>query len=133
MSESVLENLARAMIVPLGYSKDCQWEKIFVGNDMDINVDNSLRALCYELANNAILLINAAEKAAFDHGYLIATANIQHLHGEEVIAADVLRELGISRAEFEDLGLCEYDHDVISPLYDNIEARDAYDAWRKEN
>ncbi|RWR30523.1 hypothetical protein D2T29_12695 [Sinirhodobacter populi] len=50
-----------------------------------------------------------AEKAAFNHGYLIACCNIENLHKEGPIAADVLAEAGISSAEVKAMNLSEYD------------------------
>lgn len=57
-----------------------------------------------------------AEKRAFNHGYLIATANIMNLHGEEVIAGDVLDQLGVSADEIRAMDLSEYDMDALEPL-----------------
>jgi hypothetical protein len=68
--------------------------------------------------------LELAEKRAFNHGYLIAVANIQHLHNEDTIAEDVFRELGSSTAEVRSLDLTEYDMEVLTPLLAEIDRKD---------
>jgi len=45
----------------------------------------------------------------FEHGYLIAVANIINLHGETVVAKDVARELGVTWRQIARADLAEYD------------------------
>lgn len=51
----------------------------------------------------------AAEKTAFEHGYVLACCNIVNLHDEPTIAHDTLSELGITRSEIKAMNLSEYD------------------------
>ncbi len=66
-----------------------------------------------------------AKPDRFLAGYLLAVANIMHLHGEEVIAKDVLQECGGDRADMVKCNFTEYDTDVLNPLFDLIERRPA--------
>ncbi len=61
----------------------------------------------------------------FVAGYLIAVANIVHLHGEEIVALDVLRECGCSRADAEKCDFTEYDTVVLEALFDQLEGQPA--------
>lgn len=65
----------------------------------------------------------AAEKRAFNHGYLIAVANIMNLHGEDTVAEDVLNQLGISRSAMERMELCDYDKVPLRRLFRDIERK----------
>jgi hypothetical protein len=58
----------------------------------------------------------AATKAAFSHGYLLACCNVANLHGHPEIAFDILSELGISKAEVEAMDLCDYDLDALKEI-----------------
>ena len=69
--------------------------------------------------------INQAKSDAFAHGYLIAVANIMNLHGEDVIAEDVLRELGESESAIKRLDLTEYDAEPLRKLFRVIARIDA--------
>lgn len=51
----------------------------------------------------------AAEKAAFEHGYVLACCNIVNLHDEPTIAHCTLSELGVTRADVKAMNLSEYD------------------------
>lgn len=53
----------------------------------------------------------------FARGYLLAVANIMHLHGEDTIASDVLAESGVTKAAMERLGFDTYDVKRLRPLY----------------
>jgi hypothetical protein len=50
-----------------------------------------------------------AEKAAFNHGYLLACCNLMNLHNEPELASDVLAEAGITEADVKVMDLTEYD------------------------
>ncbi|MBN8241742.1 hypothetical protein JF546_01800 [Nitratireductor aquimarinus] len=52
----------------------------------------------------------------FERGYVIACANLMALHDNEVIAADVLRELGIHWSKIARAGLCDCDIDALRKL-----------------
>lgn len=67
--------------------------------------------------------INQVKKDAFAHGYLIAVANIMNLHGEDVIAEDVLQELGETADAIERLDLTEYDAEPLKELFEEIERK----------
>lgn len=71
------------------------------------------------IANN----INQVRKDAFAHGYLIAVASIMNLHGEDVIAEDVLQELGETADAIERLDLTEYDAEPLKALFAEIERK----------
>jgi len=60
----------------------------------------------------------------FAAGYLIATANIMHLHGEDTVAEDVLRELGATEGIIKRLDLCDYDAKVLRRLFRILSRRD---------
>lgn len=49
-----IEQIARALVVPLGYPANADWERIFVGNQMDTAETGSLAHLCRELARVAL-------------------------------------------------------------------------------
>jgi regulator of RNase E activity RraB len=60
---------------------------------------------------NITELIRYEKLCAFDQGYACAVANIKRLHGEEVIAADVLAQHKINM-----LVIDAYDREVIESL-----------------
>lgn len=60
---------------------------------------------------------------AFRAGYLMAVANVCHLHDEPVVARDVLAELGIGVGCIRGLDLTEYDLSALRPLFREIERR----------
>lgn len=62
-------------------------------------------------------------KDAFNHGYLIAVANIMHLHDEPVIAEDVLQESGLTEADIKRLRLDTYDAKPLRKLFRALKAR----------
>ena len=63
-------------------------------------------------------------KTAFNQGYLIACANIVHLHDEGVVAEDVLSELGITRSQMEAaMKGNDFDLPVVRKLYREIERK----------
>jgi hypothetical protein len=66
------------------------------------------------------------DRDEFLAGYLIATANIMHLHDSPVIAADVLGEVGTTRAAMRKLGLCDYDRKALNAIFRELERRSAY-------
>lgn len=61
-----------------------------------------------------------AKKDSFHHGYLIAVANIVHLHDEPTVARDVLQELGVTEGEIKRLDLCDYDAKPLRKLFREI-------------
>jgi hypothetical protein len=67
--------------------------------------------------------VEKLRECAFGHGYLIATANIVHLHDQPGIAEDVLREGGVKRADMETLGLTEYDLKPLRAMFREIERK----------
>lgn len=60
----------------------------------------------------------------FAAGYLMATANIMHLHGEDIIAADVLRELGATEGIIRRIDLCDYDAKVLRKAFRQLAQRE---------
>jgi len=64
------------------------------------------------------------DKNSFNAGYLVAVATIMHTHGEDVIAEDVLRPLGISETSMRRLGLSEYDTKPLGRLFREIRRKD---------
>jgi len=62
----------------------------------------------------------AHDADSFNAGYLIAVANIMHLHGEDTIAGDVLEQLGVSRAKMSSLIDSDYDRAPLLQLYRKI-------------
>lgn len=70
------------------------------------------------------------DKQSFQAGYLIAVANIMHLHDEDMVATDVLHELGADASDPEKLGLTEYDREPLELLFENIANRRRADAER---
>jgi hypothetical protein len=75
-----------------------------------------------------------AEREAHDdftRGYLIAVANIMHTHGEDVIAQDVLSQLGAGEGAIKRLGLCEYDAPVLRKLFREINRKHRNDEQRR--
>lgn len=60
--------------------------------------------------------VEDARKQAFAHGYLLACCNIMNLHGDSVIAFDVLAEAGISEDEATAMDLCEYDEKALAKI-----------------
>lgn len=66
-------------------------------------LDEQLRAEALEAK------LAAAEKIAFEHGYVLACCNIVNLHDEPTIAHCTLSELGVTRAAVKEMNLSEYD------------------------
>ena len=56
----------------------------------------------------------------FTRGYLIAVANIMHTHGEDVIAEDVLSELGETEGVLRRLGFDSFDAVPLRKLFREI-------------
>ena len=55
MSESMIERVARAMIVPLGHDPAINWARTYIGGGCEGQGDDaSLRRLCFDLARAAI-------------------------------------------------------------------------------
>lgn len=52
----------------------------------------------------------------FDHGYVIAVSNLINLHGDTVIAEDVMAQAGIKWADVEASDLTEYDMDALKQI-----------------
>lgn len=67
------------------------------------------------------MMSKLTNEMSFHAGYVIAVANVCHLHGDPTIATDVLRELGISIEAVEDLKLTDYDLEALKPLFAQIE------------
>lgn len=59
---------------------------------------------------------DAAKTECFNFGYVLASANILHLHDEPVIASDVLREAGLGWSEITAMDLSDYDMDAIKVI-----------------
>lgn len=76
------------------------------------------------LIRKHIAKLKREKRDAFDHGYLIAVANIVNLHDEPGIAEDVLRELGVSPNAVRRLDLCDYDAKPLRALFREIKRRD---------
>lgn len=55
-------------------------------------------------------------KAAFSHGYVLACCNLVNLHDRPEIAFDILRELGVSKADIEAMDLCDYDLGALKEI-----------------
>jgi hypothetical protein len=77
------------------------------------------------LIKKYIAQLKRERKDAFTHGYLIAVANIVNMHGETVIAEDVLRDLGGSPNAIRRLDLTDYDAKPLRALFREIKRRDA--------
>ncbi|MFT8723803.1 MAG: hypothetical protein ABF759_14720 [Acetobacter malorum] len=60
--------------------------------------------------------LDASKRKNFNAGYLIACCNIYNMHNEEGIAADILREAGITEAEVKALDLNEYDAEALAVI-----------------
>lgn len=56
---------------------------------------------------------DAAEEREFNRGYLIACCNLTNLHDMPEVGFDVLRELGLSKAQVDGFGLSEYDTEAL--------------------
>jgi len=72
-------------------------------------------------------LIALAEQRAFNHGYLIAVSTMLHQHDCPVTAEDALRDAGFTWAKVKELGLCEFDLNLLRPVFRNMERRDKHD------
>lgn len=59
---------------------------------------------------------SAEAQRAFLHGYLIACCNLQNLHDAPGMAADVLAEASITRADVRAMGLSEYDAKALREI-----------------
>jgi len=53
-SESMIERVARAMVPALGFAPDCDWERVWVGNQLDNAETGSLAYMCRSLARAAL-------------------------------------------------------------------------------
>ena len=51
---NMVEKMARAMVPVLGFSPDCDWERVWVGNQMDSPETGSLAYMCRGLARAAL-------------------------------------------------------------------------------
>jgi len=71
------------------------------------------------------------KKNSFHHGYLIATANIVNLHGEDIIAGDVLNELGLTEGIIKKLDLSDYDAKPLRRLFREISRKRRLNISRK--
>lgn len=67
--------------------------------------------------------IRKIETDAFNHGYVLACANSFNLHGNDVISADTLAQLGISWGAIKRMDLGSYDEEPLRKLYKQIERR----------
>ncbi|WP_312529623.1 hypothetical protein [Paracoccus sp. (in: a-proteobacteria)] len=56
---------------------------------------------------------DAAEEREFNRGYLIACCNLTNLHDMPEVGFDVLRELGLRKAQVDGFGLSEYDAEAL--------------------
>lgn len=57
-----------------------------------------------------------AEKSAFKAGYLLACCNLVHLHDEDCLAADVLAEAGLTKADIRTMDLTDFDKRVLKKI-----------------
>jgi predicted RNA-binding protein len=76
-----------------------------------------------EIAGATIPATTYLEKNAFMRGYLIAVANIMHTHGEDVIAEDVLNQLGVSEGIIKRLDFDDFDAKPLRKLFRSISSR----------
>ncbi|MEO0870470.1 MAG: hypothetical protein AAFY19_00720 [Pseudomonadota bacterium] len=53
---------------------------------------------------------------SFAMGYILACCNFQNMHDQPTMAYDVLRELGVSRADIKRLDLSEYDTAALKKI-----------------
>ena len=83
----------------------------------------SLLAEHRQLIERVEVLEGAADDK-FDAGYLIATANLMHLHGEDTLAEDVLKEHNaLDVKSIKRLKLTDYDAKVLRPLFREIDRK----------
>ena len=73
-----------------------------------------------------------ANRDEFMAGYLIAVSNIMNLHGEDVIAEDVLLQAGVDRTILDGMDLCDYDLKPLNKLFGEIERKEALAKARGE-
>ena len=69
------------------------------------------------ISNEIAQAIADARYKAFNHGYLIAVANLINLHGDSVVANDVMSQETITMGEIQALDLNDYDLAVLRKLY----------------
>jgi hypothetical protein len=69
--------------------------------------------------------MSKAKKDAFDRGYLLAVANLIHLHGESTEVDDLFRQHEQTRYRIEQLGFDDYDR---LPL---LKLRRRFDEWKR--
>jgi len=60
---ATVDRVARAMLVPLGYSPDVDWERTWVGNKIQSLETGSLAYLCRSLAIAAIAALDTGDPA----------------------------------------------------------------------
>lgn len=90
-----------------------------------------LALFMHERGDEVVAALARAEESkardgdSFTHGYLIAVANIMNLHGDDVIAADVLQEGGASPPDIKRLGLTDYDARPLRKLFRKLAGRRA--------
>ena len=70
--------------------------------------------------------VEEAKRDSFTMGYLIATANIMNLHGEDVIAEDVLLQLCETEGVIKRLDLSDYDAKPLRKLFRNISRKEKH-------
>lgn len=66
--------------------------------------------------------IEAADKKAWQRGYLIAVSTMLHQHGCTVTAKDAILDSGITWAEVRKQDFDAFDLDMLRPIYDEINA-----------
>jgi hypothetical protein len=59
---------------------------------------------------------DAAVRAAFNRGYLIACTNMMNLHKDAQVAADTLAQAHITQADVDAMDLCEYDAEALAEI-----------------
>jgi hypothetical protein len=63
-----------------------------------------------------------ADEKEFRLGYVMAVANLMHLHDQPTIAADLLAEAGLTLPQIRGLGLSDFDMKPVAALF-RTEAR----------
>jgi hypothetical protein len=99
-----------------------RWSKA-LGQAPYIRADIALAALAaspptseLEALRKRVAELEREKRDAFNHGYVIACCNISNLHNDEVIAHDVLANLGVAKHEVVAMDLSEYDLTALKKI-----------------
>lgn len=63
---------------------------------------------------------DAKNRDEFNRGYLIAVSTMMHQHGDDVIASDCLKELGVSEGILRKLGFDDFDAKPLRKLFRHL-------------